>query len=76
MKVDLADVEQLQRLMVTPLVEAVRAEMKSLVARVDAIEPDVASLKKNQGKALIGWTVLVAIVSAGFGWVKDKVFGV
>lgn len=82
MKMDLNDAEQLQRIVVAPLIAAVRAEMQTLIGRVDSVEgdvksmaDDVAKLKSNQSKALVGWTLLVTLVSAGVTWAKVAIFG-
>lgn len=82
MKMDLNDAEQLQRIVVAPLIEAVRSEMKNIVGDVSGLKADlagvtadVAKLKSNQSKALVGWTLLVTLVSAGVTWAKVAIFG-
>ena len=73
--------EQYQRLFVKPLVEAVRAEVKAtvepLVEKVNDTERRVASLEKNQLRALTGFAGVVLLVSTAWGlaldWVRKRV---
>jgi hypothetical protein len=67
------DLEHLQKLIVAPLVDAVREEVKSLVAGYQAHETRLAALEGSQRKALLGYAGIVALITIGFNWIKQKV---
>lgn len=60
---------------IDPLIKRIEG-VEAGVAGVDAVKKDVDDLKKNQGRALVGWTVLVAGVCLIFeqakGWLVAK----
>jgi hypothetical protein len=75
-KFSLEDAQRIQEVIVKPLITAVEEHIKvvteKVVARLDkhsvdikARDADLAALKGNQRKALIGWGVLCLGVSAG-----------
>lgn len=82
----LANAELYKRLVVQPMIDAVRAELKSGLtpiasvqdshaSRIGATETAVANLQASQKKALIGWGVLslgvASAVSAGWQVIKS-----
>lgn len=84
---NLDDIEQLKRLIVDPMIEAVRAEIKPIARttyanrnRLQALEADVPAnldtrlgkLESNQKKALLGYAGIVMLVTMGFNYVKAK----
>jgi hypothetical protein len=79
--------ERFQRLFVEPMVDALRAEMKSSLAplveanqrqdtAIAAHQTDIDTLKGSQKKALIGWGVYASLgtvaVGSAWGWIKSK----
>lgn len=80
---NLNDIEQFQRLFVTPLVDRVAAEVKSVVdplirqqavddaARADH-EQRIGALEGNMKKALTVWTSVVSAATflVHYGWAK------
>lgn len=74
---DLDDAEKFQKHFVTPLVEAVRAEMKPLTTTVYATRERVKKLEGNQMKAMLGFagmaTALSVALGLGVDWLRKKV---
>lgn len=81
MTIDIKDIEELQKHFVAPLVDALRAEIKPAIekvqaidAKVDAMASRVGALEKDQKKALVGYgvfsTALAGVLS--IAWVKIK----
>jgi hypothetical protein len=81
----LEDAERFQRLFVTPMVDAVRTEMRSHLAplmqaqadtdkRLASAEGAINELKGKQTKALLGWGVYASAaalaIGSAWGWVK------
>lgn len=69
---DIDDAEKFQKHFVTPLIDAVRAEVKPLVdAKLDH-EKRLAGLESNQKKALIGYAGIITVLTVAFNYVKAK----
>lgn len=69
---NLDDAEKFQKHFVTPLVEAVRAEVKPLVEAQAKTEERLNKLEANQKKALIGYGGVIAVVTLAFNVIKAK----
>lgn len=69
---NLDDAEKFQKHFVTPLVDAVKAEMKPLVdAKLDH-ESRLSKIESNQKKALLGYAGIVAALTVAFNYVKAR----
>lgn len=69
---NLDDAEKFQKHFVTPLIDAVRAEVKPLVdAKVDH-EARLGRIESNQKRALVGYAGIVASLTIAFNYVKAK----
>jgi hypothetical protein len=73
---NLNDAEQFQKHFVNPVVDAVRAEIKSLVDSDKAQSARLDKLEGTQKKAMIGFavyaTMLSTVVGLGLAWLKSK----
>jgi hypothetical protein len=73
---ELERAERFQRMFVTPLVDAVRAEVKPVVDGHERLSRRVAKLETNQKRALWGLSAIASVVSVavgiGFDWLKRK----
>lgn len=82
------DAEQLKRLIVDPMIAAVKTEMqghvdqmveavKGLKTNVDNHDDRLNALEKNQKKGMVGWGVLTLAVGTGvtmaWNYIKAKV---
>jgi hypothetical protein len=84
-KDDFEKAERFQRLFVTPLVDAVRVEMKAhlepmnqTLTRIEAFEPRISKLERSQKKALAGLGIFATLIGlgcrAGWEWASDHLF--
>lgn len=88
MPLNLNDADKIKELIVQPMVDAVRAEMRTATdAMRDQIQPLVAlkqnhedrlgKLENNQKRAMVGWGVFASgmalAATASWEWVKSKV---
>lgn len=73
---DLQDAEQFQKHFVTPLVDAVRAEVRPIVEQSKTHEQRLDQIENNQRKALGGIAVYATLASVVIGgsidWFKRK----
>jgi Ni,Fe-hydrogenase III large subunit len=87
---NLEDAERFQRLFVTPMIEAVRTEVKNQLAPVveghrklfaeqERIRDRLNTVERMQKKALVGYGVfasgLAVIVAAVWDWIKSLILG-
>jgi hypothetical protein len=76
-KFELQDLEDLQKLLVDPVVAAVREEVRSVIAYQQSHAARLTALEGNQKKALLGFAGLTVLISSGWGigfnWIKQKV---
>jgi ribosome-interacting GTPase 1 len=73
MPLNLEDAENIKKVIVDPVVEALRAEMAPLRKEIEEHEwkikgqyARIVKLEGNQKKALLGYAGIVALVSMGF----------
>jgi hypothetical protein len=83
MPLNLEDAENIKKVIVDPVVEALRAEIAPLKKELEDHEwkikgqyARIVKLEGNQKKALLGYAGIVAVVSFGFSaaldWAKRK----
>lgn len=77
MPLNLNDADKIKELIVQPMIDALRLEIKPLVDMKQFHEARLVKLENNQNRALIGWGVFasgIAIaVTASWEWVKSMV---
>jgi hypothetical protein len=74
--VNLHDAEELKRLVVEPMIESIRAELRPLTDKVSNHEQRVGKIESNQKKALGIYAMLAMFggmgFTAGYNWVVRK----
>lgn len=84
MPLNMEDAEQIKKIIVDPMIEALKAELEPFRDTVENHEwrikgqySRIVKLEKNQRKAMIGYAGIVLLVSTGFtalvDWAKRKV---
>ena len=84
MPLNLEDAENIKKVIVDPVVEALRAEIAPLKEKLSEHDwklkgqyARIVKLESNQKKALLGYAGVVALVSIGFNsaleWAKRKI---
>lgn len=72
MSMNLAEVERLKELIIEPMIDTIRAELKPLVEAKASHEARLAKLEGNQKKALMGYAGIVAALTLSWNYVKAK----
>ena len=77
---NLNDAAEIKALIVDPVVEGVESRLGARIASLEASDhrqqADIDALKRNQKRAMLGYSGIVVVVSVAFnaatGWVKKK----
>jgi wobble nucleotide-excising tRNase len=75
--VDIDEAEKLKELIVQPMVDAIRSEIKPIADQVTNHNQRIKTLEDNQKRALAGFAVystgLSLLVGSAWGWIKSKI---
>lgn len=72
MSMNLAEVERLKELIIEPMIDTIREELKPLAQAKADHEARLAKLESNQKKALMGYAGIVAALTLSWNYVKAK----
>jgi hypothetical protein len=75
LNIKIDDIESFQKHFVSPMIDAMREEIKPLVRDVSDLKDRVTHLESNQKRAMVGWGVFSAALASVLGYGKTAIYG-